>query len=231
MDVDTLKKDVDFLAGSTSATYAATDKIRNMNVAYNDVARLIWESADGWQYDDSNNTTLPIAKSSLVHNQQDYSLPTSAQRIQRVQVQDIDGNWTKLQQKDIHDMILATEEEQKTPGLPIYYDIMGRSILLYPIPVSSAVTLVSGLQVFVDRDVTQFPVTASSTQPGFATSFHRILSLAAAIDFLEDDSKRQFLAQQKARLEQGLVRFYSKRNVERKNAIQPNGKKRWRQYT
>lgn len=230
MDVDTLKADVDFLAGSTSATYLVADKIRNMNVAYNDVARLIWESADGWQYDDSNSTTLPIARTSMVQNQQDYTLPLSAQRVQRVQVQDINGQWTKLSQIDIHDMILSTEETQKTPGLPIYYDLIGRSIMLYPTPVSTAVTLVSGLQVFVDRDVTQIAVTATTVKPGFATSFHRILSVAAAIDFLQDDNQRAFLQKQKARLEEGLIRFYAKRNVEKKTSIQPAGKKRWRQY-
>ncbi len=128
-------------------------------------------------------------------------------------------------------MILATQEEQKTPGLPIYYDIIGRSIMLYPKPVSTAVTLVSGLQVFVDRDVTPLSVTATTVYPGFATSFHRILSLAASIDFIQDQNQRNFLATQKARLETGLVRFYSKRNVERRNAILPAGKKRWRQYT
>jgi hypothetical protein len=79
--IGTLKSQINFLCGSTSATYPDADKVRNMNIAYQDVARLIWESASGWQYDDSNATTLPIAKGSLVHNQQDYSLPSTETKL------------------------------------------------------------------------------------------------------------------------------------------------------
>lgn len=44
MNVTQLKSDIDFLCGSTSGTYPDADKIRNMNIAYQDVARVIWES-------------------------------------------------------------------------------------------------------------------------------------------------------------------------------------------
>lgn len=201
-----------------------------MNIAYQDVARLIWESADGWQYDDTNATTLPIAKATLVHNQQDYSIPSTAQRVERVQVKDRDGTWHKLQPLDIYDITVATEEHFENPGLPLYYDLIGMSVMLYPSPASGSVTLSAGLQMFVNRDVTELTVSATSATPGFATSFHRILSYAAALDFAQDTQQRQYLAAQKARLESGLIRFYSKRGTELKTTIKPAGKKRWRQY-
>jgi hypothetical protein len=92
VNVSELDADIDFLCGSTSATYSTTSKRRNMNIAYRDVARLIWEVDTGWVYDDSNANTRPHAYTSLVNNQQDYSLPSNAQVVERVDVLDGAGN-------------------------------------------------------------------------------------------------------------------------------------------
>ena len=231
MNITNLKADINFLCGSTSGTYPDADKIRNVNIAYNDVARLIWESAGGWQFDDSNATTLPIAKTTMVHAQQDYSLPTDAQRLEEVVVKDSAGNWVKLKPFDIHNTTIAPEEYMETAGLPLYYDCIGRSIMLYPKPSSGYCTLASGLGIYVNRNVTEFATTASTETPGFANPFHRILSYAAAMDFEQDGNKRQLLAIQKDRLEKGMVKFYSKRAVEDKSGLKPHAKKMWRAYT
>lgn len=228
MNVQDLKNDINLLCGSTSATYLNADKMRNVNIAYQDVARLIWESAAGWQFDDSNSTTLPLVKTTLVHGQQDYSLPSTSQRVESVMVKDSGGNFQKLRQFDIHDTTIALPEFYEGNNLPLYYDMVGRSIMLYPTPSSAYCTLASGLGVYINRDVTELGVSATSTTPGFATGFHRILSLGAAIDFTQDPSQREFLLVQKDRLERGLVRFYSKRNVEEHQQIKPL--KSWNKY-
>ena len=230
MNITNLKADTHFLCGSTSGTYPDSDLIRNINIAYADVSRLIWSSAGGWQYDDGNSTTLPIAKTTLVHNQQDYTLPSTTQRLEQVVVKDSGGTWTKLKPFDIHDTTIAPESYLDESGLPVYYDLIGRSVMLYPKPSSAYCTLASGLGVYVSRDVTEFPVTATSTTPGFATPFHRILSFAAAVDFVQDQNERQSLIVQKDRLEKGLVQFYSKRDVEQESIIKPRQRKSWRQY-
>lgn len=229
-NIQTLDADIDFLCGSTSGTYSPTNKRRNMNIALQDVARLIWESEGGWQYDDSNATTLPLAKGTLVHNQQDYSVPPTAQRVEGVIVKDSGGNWIKLKPIDNMDVDIAMPEYMENAGLPVYYNLIGRSIELYPKPSSAYCTLASGLGVYVSRDVTEFAVSATTETPGFPTAFHRILSYAASIDFTQDPTHRQQLAIQKDRMEKGLTRFYSKRAVETKTSIKPRGKKTWRQY-
>ena len=226
---DSLYDDIDFLCGSTSATYPILDKRRNLLNAYHDTTRLIWEVAYGWQYDDSNRTELPIAMTDLVHNQQDYSLPTDAQRIERVEVKDSNGDWVKLDALDTRDINVSISEYLETAGLPIHYDIIGRSVSLYPKPSSAYCTTTSGMQVILSRDVSAF-ASASTGEPGFARQFHRILSLGASIDFTQDDRQRERLLQMKDRLEKGLVRFYSKRMEEYKTIIKPYGKKRWRRY-
>jgi len=230
MNVTNILSDVDFLCGSTSGTYPVADKIRNINVAYNDVARLVWQSAGGWQFDDSNATTLPVARTSLVHNQQDYSLPTDAQKLEEVVVKDSSGQWHKLKHFDIHDTTIAPEEYMDSAGLPVYYDTIGRSIMLYPTPSSAHCTTTSGLGVYVSRNVTEFATTASSETPGFAIPFHRILSYAVALDFGQDNVQRQLWAMQKDRLERGLVEFYAKREVEGVTRIKPRQRRQWRQY-
>lgn len=232
MTTSELDADVDFLCGSTSATYSPTNKRRNMNIAYRDVARIIWESDGGWRFDDSNATTLPKAYTTLVHNQQDYTLPTTAQRIARVEVMDGGGNWLKLSPLDPQEVSTGLPEYLGgNTGTPLRYEIVGRSLLLYPIPSSGYVTLTDGLMIYMDRDITELSVSATTTEPGFAGSFHRILSYAASIDFTQDPNQRQFLAIQKERLEDGMRRFYSKRGAEIKSKIKPGGRKLWRNYT
>ena len=231
MTVQELDADVDFLCGSTSATYSPTNKRRNQNIAYRDVARIIWESDGGWRYDDSNATTLPKAYATLVHNQQDYTLPTTAMNLHRVEVKDGGGNWLKLAPLDTTDETQALPEIMGgTPGTPLYYELIGRSLLLYPTPSSAATTPTDGLMIYLDRDITNLAVTATTTEPGFAAPFHRILSYAASIDFTQDKDQRQFLVFQKERLEQSMIRFYSKRAPEFKSKLKPGARKLWRKY-
>lgn len=231
MNITEIKDDIDFMVGSTSATYSADDKIRNINIAYQNVARLIWESADGWQYDDSNLSTLPYAVHDMVHGQQDYELPTDAQRVERVEVKDSTGNFQKIKPIDMHDVTIALSEFNETYGFPIYYDMVGRSVTLYPAPSSGFATLTSGMQVYVSRDVEAFTTGDTDKEPGFAKPFHRVLSYAASLDYTRNEEDRKYYVEQKDQMERSLQRFYQKRNVEYKTTIKPAGKKRWRNYT
>lgn len=232
MTVSELDSDVDFLCGSTSATYSPTNKRRNQNIAYRDVARIIWESDGGWNFDDKNATTLPEATTTLVHNQNDYSLPSTALRVERIEVLDSDGNYRKLNPLDKQQVDTGLDEIYGgNAGLPLKYELVGESILLYPTPHSAHVTETAGLKIYLNRDVTDLAVTATTTQPGFASPFHRILSYAAAIDFTQDNQQREFWLMQKERLEQALRTFYSKRGQEIRTTIKPRQKRKWRNFT
>lgn len=125
---------------------------------------------------------------------------------------------------------MSPEEFLTGGGLPIYYRLEGNEINLYPAPATNYTTMSSGMMVRLSRAVTEMAVTASTSEPGFATPFHRILSLAAAIDFEQEAKQREFLAGQKQRLEMGLTRFYSKRGAEYKSKIKPAFKRRWKSY-
>lgn len=227
---DGIVEDIDFLCRTTSASYPVADKTRNINQAYHDVSRLIWDCADGWQYDDRNKSDLPKYLKTMVHGTQDVTVPSTAQAIDRVEVEDDDGSWHKLTPIDYRDISQALEEFKDVDGLPTHYDLVGNYLTLYPAPSSAYCTLTSGLAIRVARDVTEFATSATTAVPGFATQFHRILSLSSALDFEQDAGQRALFAQMKDRLERGLRGFYSHRETERRGEMRPYGKRRWRQY-
>lgn len=229
MNITQIKADVDFLCGSTSATYSDANKIRNLNIAYLDVARTIWES-DSIHFDDSNNTDSMVAYKGMADTSATYTIPTTAIRINGVEVKDQNADWKKLKFINLDDLTVSREEYLTGTGAPLYYNIEGTQCRLFPAPGTGYVTMSSGLAFRLNRNVTEIPVTATTSEPGFPSNYHRILSYAASMDFTQDDKQRQYWAGQKERLEQGMKRYFSKRVQEAKTIIRPSSKKRWRQY-
>lgn len=230
MNITQLKQDVDFICGSTSAQYPDADKIRNFNIEYQQVATLIWESNSDWRFDDSNNTDTPIAYKSLAHASASYTVPTTALRIDGVEIKDQGGNWSKLEPITYAEIPGSPEAYNSSPGRPLQYWLNGNEIRLIPPPGTGSVTMASGMAVRLNRGVTEIATTATTLSPGFAAPYHRVLSYAASMDFTQDDTLRNFCLAQRERLRNGLIRFYSKRASELKTNIQPAGKKRWRNY-
>lgn len=231
MNASQIKADVHFLAGSTSATYTDSNLMRNVNIAYDNIARIIWESDGVWNFDDNNNTDRPIAYRTVANASATYQIPTSAIRIEQVEIKNASGDWSRLKPITYADISTISPEEFLTGGgLPTYYLLEGTQITLYPAPATNYVTMSSGLAVRLSRNVTELAATATTSEPGFARPFHRILSYAAAIDFEQDPNKRNHFIQQRSILEEGLKRFYSKRNTELKTKITPASQRRWRAY-
>jgi len=228
-DKSSLCDDVDFLCKSTSASYPILDKLRNVNQAYHDTARLIWQSSDDWNWDDTNQAGLPVAYRTLANASATYLLPTTAFSIEGVEVKDGNSNWLKLAFKDFHDIGISPEEYLSGEGVPEYYDLDGSYVRLFPPPASGSVTVASGLCLRLSRDVTEF-TSASTASPGFPAPFHRILSVATALDFEQDPKQRELLIFMKNRLEKGLSKFFAHRATESPNKIYPQGKRQWRQY-
>lgn len=205
-----LRADTNFLCGATSATYPDADKMRNMGVAYQRVATKIWESDPTYSWDDRNNTDGPVAYRTVANASAAYVIPTTAIRVRGVEIKDNSGHFHKLTPVTYEDLPFAPTEYLNQAGLPIHYMIEGNEIRLFPAPGTNSVTMSSGMAVHLSRSVTEPATSATTTEPGFASGFHRILSLAAAVDFIQDDKQREFLAIQRERLEQGLVKFYGK---------------------
>ena len=93
-----LIQDCETLTGlGKNAISGNTDKrlefTRLLNVRYRMADNEIWKAAGDWDFDDSNATTLPVATTTLVAAQADYALPSTARKIERVEVLDSDGDY------------------------------------------------------------------------------------------------------------------------------------------
>lgn len=181
---DSLYHDTLSLVGiSDTSQYPIVQFIRNANQWYRKASSWIKASSGTWEYDDSNWTDLPEGTTTLVAGQQDYSLDTTIQEIERVEVLDVDGNYQKLKQLDQSQISGAMDEFMETDGMPSYYDVRGFSLFLYPAPAAASVTTALGLKVYFSRDIKEFGITSTSTEPGINADFHRIISLGSAYDY------------------------------------------------
>lgn len=223
MNVAELKQDVWFLTNTSSSDYSEAEVLRNLNKHYEEISTIIWHSAGDWNFDDKNYITHPIAETDLVDGQQDYSLPTVARRIERVEVKDKDGNWVKLKKIDEAEIESALPEFFKTPGLPAYYDLRGFYIFLYPSPDKNDVTLSSGLRVYMERSVVKLQDDAD--EPSFISEFHGLLSIRASLDWCiakeYSATKISSLMRIQRNLEEKLKQYYSQRHKGKKARIVP----------
>lgn len=198
-----------------------------VNGYYRRVNSWIWEATGVWEYDDSNYTDLPIATTTIVNDQQDYELPSTAQKVDRVEILDINGDYKLLKPLDKSQIKeSALSEFLETPGLPIYYDLIGRSVFLYPKPDTAKVTADLGLKIYFTRDVDEFVSGDTDTEPGFVNNFHSILPLGASLDYVlgympEETSKMNNFRIQLKNLKDELKKFYSSRHREIKARIDP----------
>ena len=200
---------------------------RLINVWYRRTNSWIWEATGTWEFDDSNATDMPIATTDLVttagSEQQDYEIPSTAQKIDRVEVLSVNGDYATVKPIDKSEVKgTAMSEFYETPGMPVYYDLVGRSVFLYPKPGANYVTETDGLKMYFTRDIVEFTSTDTTDEPGFVNNFHRILSIGASMDYATSygmDSRVPSFQKQLDELKGELKRFYGSRNRNRKLKI------------
>ena len=208
-----------FLTKTNSSSYANADLLISLNKAIERCVSLIMKADSRWQFDDTNQTDLPIATATITSGQQDYQLATSHLTIDRVEVKDSAGNWTALSQIDQQELKgseqIALAEYQSTTGVPVEYDVVGGSIFLYPTP---NYTQASSLKVYFTRPPVAYVLTADLTDstkvPGFNSLFHDLIPMHIAFDYAVVNgmqSANGYLANIQ-RMEQELNDFYGLRN-------------------
>lgn len=166
------------------------------------ITSLIIQADGRWQYDDRNYTDLAIATTSIVSGQQDYSLPVNYLRIDRVEVKDSDGNWTKLEkydQKDEPNTALSDLAANES-GIPDRYDIMGNSIFLSAVPDYSQA---ASIKVYFQRGPLKYDYTANTNAgqftdgsgsgattdtPGFNSMYHDLIVDWASYNYGVDNN-------------------------------------------
>ncbi len=215
MQLTELIADTLFLANTVEAQYSQTNIKRNLNVYYDMEVLKIWNSVSDWQFDEGVGT-LPVAYTNLVSGQDNYQLPTEAREIERVEIKNTNGDYIRIEPIDHNaERVIGTERT----GMPKRYDMVGRSIVLYPTPDHSQD---SGVLVKMSRSVTHLD--ESTDEPKIEREFHRLLSLGAAMDWCiskGNRSKKRELEREQMKLQRKLVSFYSQRNKDYDTKLTP----------
>lgn len=216
-DKQGILEDVRDLTLTNSTSYTTAAIVRSVNKWAYRVVTWIYEASSTFQFDDTNLTTHPIVTATLVAGQADYQLPTDLLKLERVSVKDSNGNYHVLRPIDIATITEDLDEFMETDGMPIYYDLIGGSLFLYPAPAASSVTTSEGLKIHFLREVDVFSASDTTQQPGFVEPFHQILSYGAAYDFFVQHGDRERAQSTRTEIEalkQDLQGFYSARNRE-----------------
>src|SRR5687768_314273 len=137
---DDIVSDITFLLTGRydgSVDYHINDITRNINRRFDELVGVILRADGRWQWDDNNQTTLPIFTDNLVAGQNDYEVSAASfLNIFEVAVKKADGKWQVLKPVDRNKgKAQALQDlEDSDDGLPEYYDKIGNSLILYPAP-------------------------------------------------------------------------------------------------
>lgn len=178
---DSLVDYVWFLLGNiTSTDYSVEQIARATNTSKLNLALKVWRESDDWDFDDTANTNFPIATTTLVNSQADYSLPTDALEVRRLEVQDINGNWTKLEKIDESEIQGALDEYQDIDGIPNQYRLTSGQLVLYPAPDTTQVTASEGIKITYNRKVDEFDASTTTIEVGFGESGDQVVAYEVA---------------------------------------------------
>lgn len=214
-----LCQETDSICGTNSTNYIIADKVRRANVALDDFATIALASDDRWQFDDSNNTDMPIGTTDLVIGQTDYSFADDMLKILKVECKDQAGNWFELDTIDRNDVNVPLIETYKTNGIPQFYDKFASSLYLYP---ASSYESTLGLRVTYQRDMEKFVAADTTKQPGIPGIFHKYISLKMSEPFLRDNAKANYTAVRNEIVDYELNKipdYYAKRDKDEKPQI------------
>ena len=204
-----LYHDALFWAGASSDDLAIADFTRSANFGLDSVLRKIFRADGRWQYDDGNNTDLPIATTALVSGQDNYTLADAHQKVSRVRVLDQNGNWKTLTPTDRRNQ---SDSSLAATGTPSSYDKVGRSLILIPAPDYGAS---GGVEITFQRGSNYFASDDTTKEPGIPTPFHRYISLYAARDFVVANTvpdKLQAIDTEIQRMDDDLLDFLATRD-------------------
>lgn len=224
------------LTHSDTSSYTAANLLIDVNIWYQKVVSMIFESQDDTDFDDMRNTTYPIVTTSLFAGQRDYSIPVSEQvlKIKRVDVTYDGTNYFRATPFDSGvpqwGFGNPTNEDANMIKQAPRYDVQYNSIFLYPLAIASDVSAGAKMQVEWERNITVFTTNDYTTDPsdstvilGFDAPFHPIVAYGAAYEYANANNLPQLqnikndLQDWEARLRQA----YSKKDLDTLLALRP----------
>lgn len=204
-----LYHDALFWVGAKELSFDITEFTRSANFALDAVLRKIYRTDGRFQYDDRNNTDLPIATTDLVAGEDHIPLEDKHLKIERFRIKDKQGNWKTLKPIDRRE---ASDDQLNETGEPEYYDKLGNNAFLIPAPDYS---VEGGAELQFQRGSNYFTVSDTTKEPGFPSLFHRYISLFPARDHVLANTipnKLQAIDVEIQRLDKELLEFFADRD-------------------
>lgn len=211
--------DISFLLGNgiNLSNYSIQDRIRNINLRASMVWSSIFESYGGWLFMDDNTSDnssgLPYADQAISANQGLYQLPSTALTVIGVEIKYVNGTTWIPMRPLTHEQFLDAGGDAAFPTSSTPWAYMAQGDILRLLPAANY-TQSASLRVFFDAEMQLFLITDTSKTPGFASPFHRMLSVGAALDYAESHgmtSEITTLSNKWNDLDKRLRNFYSNR--------------------
>lgn len=213
-----LISDISFRLGSgiDLNNYTLKDRTRNINTRLGMAWHSIFESYGGWKFMDDNQSDassgLPYADQTITSGTGLYSIPSAALAIDSIEVKYTSGGvLTKIYPLSHEEfMQRGGDSSWSSNGTPLYYMLQGDIIRLLPTP---NFTLATAMRVYFQKSMTAFTTSDSTATPGFASIFHHILSIGAALDYAQGrlPAKVPGLTSAYNEVEARMRSFYAKR--------------------
>jgi len=200
---------------------------REINTGLDETHAEIFKTDGRWQYDDKNFGNLNSATTNLADDQRNYTLDSSQIIIDGVEVLDSAGNYYPLRQIDYRTIRESGQSESEffgTKGKPIFYDVAGDVVKLYPAPRTADVTTTAGLRVFFKREADYFVYTDTSKEFGIPRTFHDVPILFACARYAKANDMTSKAREIDSLLEKrklDIKNHFNLRNSERKLRIKP----------
>lgn len=212
-----LIQDIDFLLFGNGALfntdYSLADRTRNINIEWDAVISELFKADPNHKWDDTTNADLPFATLTLTSNLDHYDLLDSALVIHRVRMKDKGGTLKTLIPAVRSEL---TDAELNSTGEPDkYYKIGG---VVFPVPVPDY-GFAEGVELEFQRGANHFVSTDTVKTPGFASQFHNILSVGAALRYAISQGMKNKIAQLRADKESirnAIREHYEKRSPDEK---------------
>ncbi len=217
------------LTHSDTSAYTASNLLIDINIWYEKVVSMIFESQDDTDFDDSRNTNYPIVTTSMVAGQRDYSIPVSENvlKIKRVDITYDGVNYFRAKPFDngavFWGMGNATNEDANMIKAAPLYDIQYNSLFIYPLATAADVSAGATIRVEWERDIVVFTTGDYTTDPndstvipGIDVHFHPMIAYGAAYEFANANNLPQLgnIKQDLQDWENRLRTAYGRKNLD-----------------
>lgn len=216
--------DITFWTGVDTNKYTLKQRLLAVNEWSSTVWTWIFEAYGGWQFMDDNvsgvtgtatsgSNDVPYADQTITSGTALYGLPSGTLTVVGVEQKTTSGGPLVPLRNLTYEEFLDRGGDGSFPstGVPEFYMLQGDVIRLLPSP---NFTLATALRVFFDQGMSAFAIGDTAKVPGFASVFHRILSIGPSIDWVSAKgpaNKLPNLIANRVDYERRLRSFYSKR--------------------